>query len=118
MSFGPSAYVGKDVRICGYFSKSKGVCQQKCLEETVLEDMTWKWHALYDVLNFILFMIKEVVFYYKFSLVLTAFIEMPELLQNMQHNYKFWKEKEKSGIHRIQDVVLMQQQMKACEKTD
>jgi len=40
MSFGPSAYVGKDVRICGYFSKSKGVCQQKCLEETVLEDMT------------------------------------------------------------------------------
>jgi len=43
---------------------------------------------------------------------------MPELLQNMEHNYKFWKEKEQSGIHRIQDVILMQQKMKACEKTD
>jgi len=43
-----------------------------------------------------------------------AFIEMPELLQNMEHNYKFWKEKEKSGIHRIQDVILMQQTMKIC----
>ena len=80
--------------------------------------MAWKWHALYEVLNFIFFVIKEVVFIYKFSFVFTAFIEMPELLQNMQHNYKFWKEKEKSGIHRIQDVILMQHKMKACEKTD
>ncbi|XP_021913481.1 high affinity cAMP-specific and IBMX-insensitive 3',5'-cyclic phosphodiesterase 8-like isoform X2 [Zootermopsis nevadensis] len=41
-----------------------------------------------------------------------AFIEMPELLQNMQHNYKFWKEKEKFGIHRIQDVITMQRTWK------
>lgn len=57
-------------------------------------------------------------FYYIFSLILTAFIEMPELLQNMQHNYKFWKEKEQSGIHRIQDVIGMQKKMTAREKTD
>jgi hypothetical protein len=37
---------------------------------------------------------------------------MPELLQNMQHNYKFWKEKEKFGIHRIQDVIMMQRMWK------
>ncbi|XP_069672167.1 high affinity cAMP-specific and IBMX-insensitive 3',5'-cyclic phosphodiesterase 8B isoform X3 [Periplaneta americana] len=49
-----------------------------------------------------------------------AFIEMPELLQNMQHNYKFWKEKEKYGIQRIQDIIIMQRTMKASGtgKTD
>jgi hypothetical protein len=43
---------------------------------------------------------------------------MPELLQNMQHNYKFWKEKEKCGIHRIQDVIMMQHMVKTSGKTD
>lgn len=47
-----------------------------------------------------------------------AFIEMPELLQNMQHNYKFWKEKEKCGIHRIQDVIIMQRTVKTYGKND
>jgi len=102
------------VRIYVYFSKSKGVCQQKSWGETLLGDMTcslWctELYFIYD---------KRGGIPYKFSLVLTAFIEMPELLQNMDHNYKFWKENEKSGIHRIQDVMLMQQKMKACEKTD
>jgi len=43
---------------------------------------------------------------------------MPELLQNMQHNYKFWKENEKYGIHRIQDIITMQRTMKTSVKTD
>ncbi|PSN58085.1 High affinity cAMP-specific and IBMX-insensitive 3' [Blattella germanica] len=46
-----------------------------------------------------------------------AFIEMPELLQNMEHNYAFWKEKERLGIHRIPDVIIMQRSLRSG-KTD